>query len=410
MPLEVSGSFSSSAITRISYAVTRVQHHRCASGDKPFSRPMRFLSRCLAAGLFLAPFLVRATTPATPGIMNQIYAEYWDESSAQNPIEATFNGDNRFNDQFGATTSAEEERLTRALAEKYLARLAAYDPAGLPSEDRISYDLLRYNLQQSLDALAFPSELLPINATSSLHLIFAQLGSGKLAQPFVTVKDYDNWLARAAGFAPAVDGMIADMRVGMEKKIVLPKALAKPILPQLESLGTSDAEKSVYLAPVREFPEDFSDADKTRLTAAYTALVKDQIVPAYQKLLAFIRDEYLPVCRDTVGYSDLPGGKEWYAFRVRTMTTTSKTPEEIHALGLAEVARIHALMEAAKDKVGFKGTFKEFMAYLNTEASVRFTTREEIQAAYEGLRDRVMAKVPQFFGRMPKTPFEIRAV
>jgi uncharacterized protein (DUF885 family) len=138
--------------------------------------------------------------------------------------------------------------------------------------------------------------------------------------------------------------------------------------------------------------------------------VKDQIVPAYQKLLAFIRDEYLPACRDTVGYSELPGGKEWYAFRVRTMTTTSKTPEEIHALGLAEVARIRALMEAAKDKVGYKGTLKEFMVYLNTETALRFNTREEIQAAYEGLRDRVMAKVPAFFGRMPKTPFEIRAV
>jgi uncharacterized protein (DUF885 family) len=371
---------------------------------------MRILSRWAALVGLVSPLAVLAVTPATPAIMDRIYAEYWDEYSAINPIEATFNGDNRFNDRFGATTSVQSKAEERALAEKYLARTAEYDPASLPSEDRISYDLLRYQLQQSLDGLAFPSELLPINPTSSLPLIFAQLGSGKLAQPFATVQDYDNWLGRAAGFAPAVDGMIADMRTGMAKKIVLPKALATPILPQLESLGTTDLEKNVYMGPVRKFPEGFSEADKARLTAAYTALVQQQLAPAYQRLLAFIRDEYLPACRDTVGLSDLPGGKAWYAYRVRTMTTTRLTPDEIHEIGLGEVARIRGLMEEAKVKVGFKGSLSEFMTFLNTDASVRFTTREEIQAAYEGLRPRVMAKVPQFFGRVPKAPFEIRAV
>lgn len=371
---------------------------------------MRLLNRWVVLLGLISPLAAAAAAPATPAIMNKIYADYWDEYSAQNPLEATFNGDNRFNDRFGATTSAQSKAEERALAEKYLALTASYDPAGLPSEDRISYDLLRYQLQQSLDGLAFPSEFLPINPTSSLPLIFAQLGSGKLAQPFETVRDYDNWLGRAAGFAPAVDGMIADMRVGMTKHIVLPKALAKPVLPQLENLGTADLEKNVYMGPVRKFPAGFSDAEKARLTAAYTKLVQEQLAPAYQRLLAFMRDEYLPACRDTVGFSDLPGGKEWYAYRVRTMTTTTLTPDEIHAIGLGEVARIRGLMEEAKQRVGYKGTLKEFMVFLNTDASVRFTTREEIQAAYEGLRPRVMEKVPQFFGRVPKAPFEIRAV
>ena len=371
---------------------------------------MRLLSRWVALLGVVSPLAVLAVTPATPAIMDRIYTEYWDEYSALNPIEATFNGDNRFNDRFGPTTSAQSRAEDRALAEKYLARTAEYDPAGLPSEDRISYDLLRYQLQQSLDGLAFPSQLLPINPTSSLPVMFAQLGSGKVGQPFATVQDYDNWLGRAAGFAPAVDGMIADMRLGMAQKIVLPQALAKPVLPQLENLGTTDLEKNVYMAPVRKFPDGFSDADKTRLTAAYTALVQQQLAPAYQRLLAFMRDEYLPVCRDTVGYSDLPGGKEWYAYRVRTMTTTRLTPDEIHEIGLREVARIRGLMEEAMKRVGYKGTLAEFMVFLNTDASVRFTTREEIQAAYESLRPKVLAKVPAFFGRMPKTPFEIRAV
>jgi len=372
---------------------------------------MRILPRlCLAALSTLAPVLARAATPATPEIMNKVYADYWEDYLQANPISATFNGDNRYNDRFGPLTSAEERADTKRIAEKYLARTAELDPAGLPAEDRISYDLLRYQLQESLDGLAFPSHLLPVNQMSSLHLTFAQLGSGRLVQPFETVADYDKWLARAAGFSPYVDGVIADLRTGIAQGIVLPKALAKPVLPQLENLGTADLAKNVYLSPVRKFPAGFSAADQARLTAAYTALVRDSLVPAYQRLLVFMRDTYLPACRDTVALGDLPGGKAWYAFQARSSTTTSLSPDEIHAIGLAEVARIRALFEAAKVRVGFKGTLKEFFVHLNTAPELRFTTREEIQAAYEGLRAKVEAKVPAFFGRIPKTPFEIRPV
>lgn len=372
---------------------------------------MRIITRLLRGALFtFAPVLGLAATPATPEIMNRLYADYWEDYLRDNPITATFNGDNRFNDRFGPVTSTEVIAAARRLADKYLARTAELDPAGLPAEDRISYDLLRYQLQLSLDGLAFPSHLLPVNQMDSMHLLLAQLGSGRLAQPFDTVQDYDNWLARAASFSLYVDGIITDMREGIAKGIVLPKALAKPVIPQLENLGTADLEKNVFLSPVRKFPQNFSTADQARLTAAYTALVKDQLVPAYQRLLVFMRDTYLPACRDTVALGDLPGGKEWYAFLARSQTTTELGPEEIHAIGLREVARIRGLFEEAKVRVGFKGSLKEFFAHLNTAPELRFANREEIQAAYEGLRAKVEAKVPAFFGRTPKTPFEIRPI
>ena len=372
---------------------------------------MRFIPRLSLVVLSaLAPVLGRAATPATPAIMNRIYAEYWEENMRANPISATFNGDNRFNDRFGPVTSAEDIALTRRLAEKYLARLAGLDPSGLPAEDRISYDLLRYQLQLALEGLRFPAHLLPVNQMSSMHLVLAQLGSGRLAQPFDTVQDYDNWLARAVGFSAYVDGIIADLRAGMAQGIVLPKALATPVLPQLESLGTTDLTKNVYMSPVRKFPADFPAAEQDRLTAAYTALVRVHLVPAYQRLLVFMRDTYLPACRDTVGLGDLPGGREWYAFQARSATTTDLSPEEIHAIGLREVARIRGLFEAAKERVGFKGTLQEFFTHLNSAPELRFKTREEIQAAYEGLRARVEAKVPAFFGRLPRIGYEIRPV
>jgi uncharacterized protein (DUF885 family) len=360
--------------------------------------------------LLLAPVFAWAKTPATPEKLNALYAAYWEETLQANPRLATRIGDNRFNDRYGPVTSAEQRDTSKRLAEKYLALTAEYDPAGLPAEDRISYDLLRYELQQTLEAQQYPFHLIPINQFGGQHLFFAQLGSGRSAQPFRTVKDYDNWLARASVFPAVIDDWIKNMQEGIKAGVVLPRALVLPMLPQLEELGSDDLEKNIYYAPAKKFPAGFSEEDQKRLTFAYTRLVKETMAPAHRKLLTFMRETYLPASRETVGLSALPGGAAWYAFQARSSTTTDLTPEAIHTIGLNEVTRIRALFEAAKARVGFKGTFKEFMRYLNTAPELRFKTRDEIQAAYESLRPRVDAKVPLFFGRLPKTPFEIRPV
>lgn len=358
----------------------------------------------------LAPAMAVARTPATAEKLNQLYAEYWEENLQANPMFATRIGDNRFNDRYGAVTSAERRATSKRIAEKYLARTAEFDPAGLPAEDRISYDLLRYNLQQSLESQKYPSHLIPINQIFGQHLAFAQLGSGRSAQPFRTVKDYDNWLARTASFPAVVDDWIKDMREGVKIGVVLPRALVLPMLPQLEELANDDINKNVYFSPVKKFPAGVSEDDQKRLTAAYTKLVQETMAPAHRKLLAFVRDTYLPASRDSVGLSAIPGGGAWYAFQAKSSTTTELTPEAIHNIGLNEVTRIRALFEKAKDRTGFKGSLKEFMAHLNTAPELRFKTREEIQAAYESLRPRVDARVPAFFGRVPKMAFEIRPV
>lgn len=369
------------------------------------------LRTVLCTALFAAlPAVAQVKTPATPEKMNQLYSDYWEDYLRENPIAATFNGDHRYNDRFGPTSSAESRKQTRALAEKYLASSDKFDPAPLQSEDRISYDLLRYRLQQDLDGLRFPSDLVPVDQFSGLHLLMAQLGSGASTQPFQTVQDYENWLKRAAGYAPAVDDSIANMRTGIKQGIVMPKALIQRVLPQLENVGSDNLDTSTYMGPTRKFPASFSAADKARLTEAYGKMVREQLAPANRKLLAFMRDTYLPAGRDTAGIGALPGGKEWYAFLARRSTTTDLTPEQIHEIGLSEVARIRAQFEEAKTKVGFKGTLKEFFAHLNTAPELRFKSREDIQAAYEAMRPRVEAKVDQLFARVPKAPFEIRPV
>ncbi|MFC0168151.1 DUF885 family protein [Pseudoduganella danionis] len=356
------------------------------------------------------PAIAQVKTPATPEKMNQLYAQYWEDYLRENPIAATYNGDQRYNHLFGPQTAAEANAQSRALAEKYLALTATYDPATLPAEDRISYDLLRYRLQQVLDGLRFPTDLMPVDQFAGLHLSMAQLGSGSSAQPFQTVQDYDNWLQRAAAYAPAVDHLMDDMRKGIAQGIVMPRALIQRVLPQLENVGSDNLETSTYMGPVKKFPSSFSAADKERLTAAYGKLVREQLAPANRKLLAFMRDTYLPAGRNTAGIGALPGGQEWYAFLARRSTTTELTPAQIHDIGLSEVARIRAQFELAKDKVGFKGTLKEFFQHLNTAPELRFKTREEIQAAYEAIRPKVEAKQNMLFAHLPKAPFEIRPV
>ncbi|MBL9216474.1 MAG: DUF885 domain-containing protein [Opitutaceae bacterium] len=356
----------------------------------------------------LAVLAVPLTAAPTP--LDRMFADFWEESLAADPVSATFCGDNRYNDRFGPTSSAEAIAGQRRLAETYLAQAAALDPSALGAEERISYDLFRYQHEMTLEGLRYPSHLLPVNQIFSLHLLFAQLGSGQSAQPFATVADYENWIGRARGFGPYVDGIIGDMRTGITRGIVLPKELAAAVIPQLASLGTADLDQSVFLTPVRRLPAEFSAADRERLTAAYTALVRDELAPAYRRLHDFMRDEYLPRCRDTVGWGALPGGTEWYAYLARSYTTTTLAPDEIHRLGLAEVARLRALMEEAKAAVGFRGTLQEFYRHLDTDPSLKFKTREDMQQAYEDLRARVEARVPEFFGRTPRTPFVIRAV
>lgn len=371
----------------------------------------RSLPLLLSTLLFAAlPAAAQVKTPATPEKMNQLYADYWEDYLRENPIAATFNGDGRYNDRFGPVSSGESRAQSRALAEKYLAQTAQFDPAPLPPEDRISYDLLRYRLQQILDGLRFPSHLAPVDQFSGLHLMMAQLGSGASTQPFQTVQDYENWLKRAAGYAPAVDHLIADMRLGIKQGVVMPKALIRRVLPQLENVGSDDLATSTYMGPTSKFPASFSAADKERLTQAYGKLVREQLAPANRKLLAFMKDTYLPAGRDTAGIGALPGGQEWYAFLARQSTTTDLTPAQIHDIGLSEVARIRAQFEQAKVRVGFQGTLKEFFAHLNTSPELRFKSRDEILAAYEALRPQVESKVGQLFARVPKAPFEIRPV
>jgi uncharacterized protein (DUF885 family) len=200
------------------------------------------------------------------------------------------------------------------------------------------------------------------------------------------------------------------MREGMAKGIVQPRILMEKVVPQLDQHIVKRAADSTLWGPIATLPVTFSASDKQRLTGEYTALIETTMVPAYRKLRAFIADEYIPKARATVGLGGLPGGAAWYAYRVRESTTTEMAPEQIHQIGLTEVARIHGEMKAVMAQVGFKGTLKAYFASLKKNPAMYFKTEDELLAAYRGFRQTVEPLLSKLFDLKPKADFEIRPV
>ena len=348
--------------------------------------------------------------PATAEAMDALYAAFWEASLEQNPIRATFIGDKRYNDRMPNFFTETFRKEAQAFDREWLAKARAYDPSSLDGQARLSYDMFVRDLETSIEGERFPRWMLPINQFGSFASFLPQLASGRGAQPFKTVEDYDNWIKRGAAIPAIFDSAIGNMRLGMKAGVVQPKVLMAKVIPQLEALIVSDPESSLFWGPIKLMPETFGAEDRARLDAEFRTLIGEGLIPAYTRLRDFIRDEYLPACRDTVAFSALPDGEAWYAFNVRNMTTTDLSPLAIHDIGLGEVARIHGEMRRVMHEVGFKGALKDFFKYVTEDDAFTFPNELALLDGYNGLRGRTDARVPELFSLIPKSPFEIRPV
>lgn len=352
----------------------------------------------------------QADTAALAAELDGLYDEFWEESLKLNPIQATFVGDERYNDQLPNFLSAESRQKNHEFDQKWLDRFNAIDPSSLSGQARLSYDIFVRDRRLSLESERFPGWMQPVNQFSSFTSFFAQLGSGSSAQPFKTVKHYEDWIKRASAASAIFDTAIANMREGMKAGVVQPKVLMQKVLPQLDAMIKTTPEETLFWGPITNMPEDISAEERQRLSDEYRKLISEQIVPAYQRLRSFIADEYIPACRDTVALSALPDGEAWYAFNAKTSTTTELTPEQIHQIGLDEVARIQGEMRAVMAEVGFKGELKDFFQHLTTSKEFKFNSEQALLDAYNAFRQRVETGTPVLFSLIPKAPFEIRPV
>ncbi|MFO1474319.1 MAG: DUF885 family protein [Lysobacterales bacterium] len=353
-----------------------------------------------------------ATAPAADKAaqLDKFYADYWEALLKLNPLQATFQGDNRYNDQMPDFYSAEFRKQSHDFTREWLDKAQAIGSDGLQGQDLISYEIFVRDAKESLEGEQYPDWMLPVDQMGSIATFAAQLGNGTGAQPFKTVKDYDNWLARGDRIPVLVDSIIADMKAGIAAGVVQPKALMVKVVPQYDAIIKDKPEDSLFWGPIANMPKDFSAADKARLTDAYRAMIGDRMMPAFRKLRAFIANDYLPKTRDSVGLNQLPNGDAWYAYKVRATTTTDLTPAQIHQIGLDEVARIHGEMRKVMQQVGFKGSLQDFFEHMRTDKQFEFKSEDALLAYYRGLEAKVMKGVPSQFSLLPKAGFEIRPV
>jgi len=342
--------------------------------------------------------------------LHQLFEDYFESYLELNPTFATYIGDNRYNDRYANDISPEWLAAARQLDVDSLERLSAIDPSLLEGQDLLSYEIFKSDRETDLMDYDFPWQLMPINQFYSAPNSFVQMGSGAGTQPFNTVQDYENFLGRVDGFVTWVEQARINMRQGMEQGLTQPRILMERTLPQLESQIVASAQESGFYQPIRDLPENFSEADRERLTELYTAAIEKQLIPAYQGLHDFIRDEYIPEARESHGMNALPGGPERYAYLVKRTTTTDLTPQEIHEIGLAEVARIHGEMQEVMNEVEFEGDLKAFFDFLNTDPQFYFTERQQLLDGYIALREVIEPNAPRLFKTIPKADYEIRLV
>lgn len=336
--------------------------------------------------------------------------EHFERELELNPLNATVIGDNRYNDRLANFLSPEHIARSEALDREYLDSLQGIDKSALEGQDLLTYKTFRLDREMNIEGYRYPGHLQPINQFFSFPNFFVQLGSGSSVQPFNTVKDYEDFLGRVDDFVRIVDQAIENMQIGMREGIVRPRVLMEQALPQLESQLVESAEDSGFYTPIRKLPEDFSDADRERLTAEYVTAIEEQIIPAYRRLHNFIGDEYLGAARETVGLADLPNGEAWYDYLVRRRTTTDLTAAEIHQIGLDEVARIHGEMRGVMEQVGFEGDLEEFFEFLNTDDQFYYDEPEELIQGYRDMANHIASLAPKLFSIFPETDFEVRRV
>ena len=342
--------------------------------------------------------------------LERIVEEYYDRHLELNPLQATAEGDHRYDDRLGDYLS--EKWLADSLwyEQEALERLGRVNAEELDDEDLVTYEAFRYGRRIAIEGFRYPGELLPVHQFSSLPVTFAMLGSGEGIHPFHSVQDYDNFLSRMDDFVAWVDQAIANMREGIEKGIVQPRVLVERTLPQLTAPLTDDPKQSLFWRPILSFPASLGVSDRKRLTLAFEQKLREEVFPAYRRLHEFLQDEYLPQARDSVGLSELPNGGSWYAYLARLHTGTTMTPEQIHQLGLAEVARIRAEMERVKETIGFEGELQTFFDALRRDPELHFTEAGELIAGYREIGKRVERSLPLLFAVSPRAGFEIRPV
>ncbi|NHZ73797.1 MAG: DUF885 family protein [Nitrospirae bacterium] len=369
------------------------------------------MKQLILAGLICISVMVVACSAPPPeeslvADLHALFDEAWDFQMQENPMWATAVGIHDYNDRLPSFTIEDEERR----AEYYrgvLDRLHAIDRDGLEAAERINYDMFERRLSDWLTGFEFKEYLIPITAEGGFHTGFARLPE---RVPLSTAQDYENYIARLHAFPLYAEQHIEIMREGIANGYVLPRVVLEGYESTIEPHLVDDTSTSVFWKPFESFPNSVPEAEHERLRQAGLEAIRDDVIPAYRAWYRFILDEYIPSASPIIGASELPNGREYYEYLVRHHTTLDITPQEVHDIGLAEVARIRAEMEAIIEEVEFQGTFAEFLDFLRTDPQFFVDTPEELLMEASFIAKTMDGKLPTYFKTLPRLPYGVAPV
>ncbi len=358
----------------------------------------------------------------TPTELDQLFADYHQFKLEINPIEATKGGYQEYNDSIANYVSDQYQMYLQESYESFLQRTREINTDQLTETQGLALEVMQWDcemkkigLEQPLAIITSPIynlptlEVFPLGQIQSLHLYVAQLAGGTSVHPFNTLKDYEDWLARLEDYLDFLDTSILQMRDGLEQELVLPKALIQKMIPQIEAFTQGPVEDHLFYSPILNLPEDLDLEQQDTLKKAYASFIAKRLIPKYQELFQFLEEEYLPKGRATSGIGALPGGTETYEYLVQLHTSTRMTPDEIHNLGIQEVARIREEMEKAKEAIGFQGNLKDFFQFIRENKSLMpFQEPSEVLQHFKAIEGKIQEDLNTVFELQPKAGFEVK--
>ena len=359
---------------------------------------------CFVLCLFCFPSNCSAVEPVDE--FTALVDEMWEFVLQEDPLFATATGDHRYDDRLPAVRLADHQRRHDAKVE-FLRRLDAIERDALDTDNRVNYDILRRQLTDNLTEYDFGAQLMPINQRSGFHVEFPELPRDV---PLDSVADYENYLARLRAFGQYADENISLMREGLASERVLPAVAWEGWQKAVDAQITDDPEQHLLYKPLRKLPTGIPESEHDRLRAAAREAISTSVVPGYRRFRQFMEEEYVPGSRDSVGISAVLGGRDFYRFCVRKFTTLELTPEEVHQIGLAEVARIQAEMDQIIRDVQFDGDFAAFTKFLREDPQFYAESSEQLLKEVALVLKKMDGQLPTLIGKLPRQPYGLREV
>ena len=367
----------------------------------------------LAACVFSTPLLFGSSPAAfgqpetTAAELHQLFADEWDRRLQRDPLFASSRGVTEYNDRLpDVTAAAQQNALDEDL--QFLERLETIDRAALSPDDQTNYDLFEFVVGHRANLARYRAYRMPFTSDSGFHIRIQRMYE---YMPFRTVDDYETYLTRLSAVGPYFEQNIANMRDGLADGYTQPSVILSGIVASISGTIVDSPEDSVFFTPLVGMPEYISADDAGWLRSQASATIADTVIPAYQEFLQFFTEEYIPGARESLGASSLQNGRAYYEDLTRFFTSRDDAhPDEIHELGLREVARIRAEMEEIIEQVEFNGTFAEFIEFLRTDPQFYVDDPEQLLKEASWIAKKVDARMPAFFRTLPRMPYGVMAV